>query len=515
MIPRSSCNPKRKGQQQKKKLCGSNPSRRRRTAAATEDADADAVVVVVKTKASSSASVRLLKIVPLQLLMLMLAFFSPLSCPRLLGAQALRVPNSFGRLRGRQPRNPHRPHPILHGDSSTAAAARGAMAASSSAGITTATTAASASPPTRPWTSSPTSTPTSTEQGAAAASDASDADASDAKDAADGAIGRPVAADPAAHVRAKKQELLHLLLLELPEGRRRRGHGPTDAQQATDPFREESDGAAIPYDPPRAQQHGHYWERVAACINELEALYVCPPQTVDFFNFAVAGAWDHALCTRHVQVRAAVGGNAAAAGDTASSNNKEAWKTTDSVLRIEGIAQEIRAVGRNATVRTSVSWWLQEEELEPRPASRDDADTPPPAAAAGAAIPDQCIRRSCCSGTFDIVADARMSPSGSSRQHWSVVDRVLELGRGSDVPPNVPQLVRMLQRHTPLSLFDPDGAAMDTTYLDADVRIVRYTGMSRLEGVRDVFVRRYNEHQREEDAGRDPHDNDDNTNENQ
>ena len=67
-------------------------------------------------------------------------------------------------------------------------------------------------------------------------------------------------------------------------------------------------------------------------------------------------------------------------------------------------------------------------------------------------------------------------------------DHVLELATGSQVPSDVQALVGILHRAMPKELFDPSDHAIDTTYLDADLRIVRYTG--KMEGVRDIFIRR-------------------------
>ena len=41
----------------------------------------------------------------------------------------------------------------------------------------------------------------------------------------------------------------------------------------------------------------------------------------------------------------------------------------------------------------------------------------------------------------------------------------------------------------PKEMFDPNDHAMDTTYLDTDLRIVRMTG-PRFEGIRGIFIRR-------------------------
>ena len=68
-------------------------------------------------------------------------------------------------------------------------------------------------------------------------------------------------------------------------------------------------------------------------------------------------------------------------------------------------------------------------------------------------------------------------------------DHKIHLALGSKVPPDVPALVGMIHRTMPLELFDPSDHAMDTTYLDGELRIVRLTG-PRWEGVRHIFRRR-------------------------
>jgi PAP_fibrillin len=95
-----------------------------------------------------------------------------------------------------------------------------------------------------------------------------------------------------------------------------------------------------------------------------------------------------------------------------------------------------------------------------------------------------------CTGTFSVECTSSMSPTVSgARMALTLTDHVLRLGPGSAVPDNVPELVAHVRRSMPVELFDPSHHAMDTTYLDGTVRIVRYTGSARLEGVRDIFVR--------------------------
>lgn len=69
-----------------------------------------------------------------------------------------------------------------------------------------------------------------------------------------------------------------------------------------------------------------------------------------------------------------------------------------------------------------------------------------------------------------------------------VDEHVMELARGSKLPENVPAVVGTLSRVMPAEMFDPSEHAMDTTYLDGDLRIVRMTG-PKFEGNRDIFIR--------------------------
>mmetsp|Transcript_47337 Transcript_47337/g.71652 ORF Transcript_47337/g.71652 Transcript_47337/m.71652 type:complete len:84 (-) Transcript_47337:288-539(-) len=68
-------------------------------------------------------------------------------------------------------------------------------------------------------------------------------------------------------------------------------------------------------------------------------------------------------------------------------------------------------------------------------------------------------------------------------------DHVIKLARGSKLPSDVEGLVGMIHRAMPKEMFDPNGLAIDTTYIDGDLRIVRMSG-SRHEGVRDILIRR-------------------------
>ena len=68
-------------------------------------------------------------------------------------------------------------------------------------------------------------------------------------------------------------------------------------------------------------------------------------------------------------------------------------------------------------------------------------------------------------------------------------DLKIELSKGSVVPNDTQELVGLIHRAMPTELFDSTDLAMDTTYLDTDIKIVRFTG-ARHEGVRNIFMRK-------------------------
>jgi hypothetical protein len=70
----------------------------------------------------------------------------------------------------------------------------------------------------------------------------------------------------------------------------------------------------------------------------------------------------------------------------------------------------------------------------------------------------------------------------------NVTDRVLKV-ISRTLPDDIHGLVHKLQESIAEEFFNPCQLGVDTTYLDADLRIVRYTGSKRLEGVRNIFHR--------------------------
>lgn len=184
---------------------------------------------------------------------------------------------------------------------------------------------------------------------------------------------------------------------------------------------------------PRMTGVDEEFRQVETYVNDLEKVYQ-PAQTLDFFNFAVTGEWQLLFSTN------------------LSGGPKPNFRLLELFQKIEP-----RGLGGNVT--NIALWALAEQE--------DSAFD--------------------CTGSFSVQCTYEISQG--SRMATELEQHLLEPARGSKIPSDVPALVGMLHRSMPKELFDPSHHAMDTTYLDADLRIVRMTG-SRFEGVRGIFIRR-------------------------
>lgn len=172
---------------------------------------------------------------------------------------------------------------------------------------------------------------------------------------------------------------------------------------------------------------------VESYVNALESKYA-PPQTLDFLNLAMGGTWQLLFSTN---LRGGPRSN----------------------FRLKELVQRVEPAQLNGGVINVAQWDLAQADSE--------------------AVFD-------CSGTFSVVCKYEINQG--ARMIMELSDHKIELRSGSAVPQDVAGLVTLLHRAMPTELFDPNGHAMDTTYLDGDLRIVRMTGPS-FEGVRDVFIR--------------------------
>jgi hypothetical protein len=96
-------------------------------------------------------------------------------------------------------------------------------------------------------------------------------------------------------------------------------------------------------------------------------------------------------------------------------------------------------------------------------------------------------------GTFDMTGSFSVKCTyqihQGARMECKLEDLLLEPAKGSRIPSDVPSLVGMLHRSMPKEMFDPNHHAMDATYLDGNLKIVRLTGQH-FEGVRNIFIRK-------------------------
>jgi hypothetical protein len=183
---------------------------------------------------------------------------------------------------------------------------------------------------------------------------------------------------------------------------------------------------------PRMTGTAPEFQLVESCVNKLEEQY-SPVQTLDFLNLAMGGDWQLLFST----------------------NLARGPKPN---FRLRELFQRVETVGLVGTVINQATWDLAED------GSTFDA-----------------------TGKFSVKCSYKINQG--ARMVMDLEDHLLEPTRGSKIPKDVPALVGLLHRAMPKELFDPKDHAMDTTYLDGDLRIVRMTGPN-YEGVRDIFIRR-------------------------
>uniref|UniRef100_A0A7S2XQJ7 Plastid lipid-associated protein/fibrillin conserved domain-containing protein n=1 Tax=Attheya septentrionalis TaxID=420275 RepID=A0A7S2XQJ7_9STRA len=183
---------------------------------------------------------------------------------------------------------------------------------------------------------------------------------------------------------------------------------------------------------PRMRGEAEEFRQVESYVNLLEADYE-PALTLDFFNLAMGGEWQLLFST-----------------NLSGSVQK---------IRLRELIQRIDPKQLDGTITNIATWDLSEGE---------------------GGVFDV-------TGTFSVKCDYEIEQG--SRMKVELKDHLLEPARGSKIPQDVQGLVGLLHRAMPTELFDPNDVNIDTTYLDADLKIVRLTG-SRYEGIRNIFIRR-------------------------
>eukprot|EP00584_Thalassiosira_punctigera_P002832 CAMPEP_0172531936 /NCGR_PEP_ID=MMETSP1067-20121228/5153_1 /TAXON_ID=265564 ORGANISM="Thalassiosira punctigera, Strain Tpunct2005C2" /NCGR_SAMPLE_ID=MMETSP1067 /ASSEMBLY_ACC=CAM_ASM_000444 /LENGTH=275 /DNA_ID=CAMNT_0013316379 /DNA_START=27 /DNA_END=854 /DNA_ORIENTATION=+ len=183
---------------------------------------------------------------------------------------------------------------------------------------------------------------------------------------------------------------------------------------------------------PRMTGQDEEYRAVEFYVNMLENKYA-PVQTIDFLNLAMAGDWQLLFSTNLM----------------GRPNRK---------LRLRELVQKIEPDRFGGSVTNSAQWDYAEDGM-----------------------------------TFDATGQFAVKCSYAINQGARMVveldEHEVRPAKGSKIPRDVPELVGLLHRAIPKEIFDPNGHAMDTTYLDADLRIARLTGPNH-EGVRNIFMRK-------------------------
>jgi len=169
-------------------------------------------------------------------------------------------------------------------------------------------------------------------------------------------------------------------------------------------------------------------------VNSLESEYK-PPQTLSFLNLMMEGDWQLLFSTNLLS------------------------PPNPARFRLREVLQKIRCDNLKGKVSNVVTWDLSET---------SDANF-------------------LSFGSFEVLCSYTINQG--ARMVLSLDNHIMRPQAGTPIPRDLPGLVGLIHRAMPKEMFDPAEHAADTTYIDGDFRIVRYTG-PRLEGVRDIFVRK-------------------------
>lgn len=180
---------------------------------------------------------------------------------------------------------------------------------------------------------------------------------------------------------------------------------------------------------PRMTGTEEEFRKVESYINALEDKFL-PPQTLGFLNLAMAGDWQFLFTSNQLG-------------------------RPSPLLRLTELVQTVGVQGLKGKLVNSATWALIEEN------------------AFGTFSSEL---------SYDINQGARITLDEE-------LDLKIELTKGSDVPSDPEGLVGLIHRAMPTEMFDASELALDTTYVDTDLRIVRFTG-KRHEGVRNIFMRK-------------------------
>jgi hypothetical protein len=168
-------------------------------------------------------------------------------------------------------------------------------------------------------------------------------------------------------------------------------------------------------------------------VNAIEAKYV-QPQTLGFLNMAIAGEWQFLFTTNQL-------------GNPSPS------------LRLSELVQTVSVNDLEGKVVNSAKWDMLDQ------GSTFDVG-----------------------GTFTAALDYNIN-EGARMTLNDDLKLQINLRKGSKMPSDKEKMVALIKRAIPDEMFDSSNLALDTTYVDTDLRIIRYTG-NRHEAVRNIFIRK-------------------------
>lgn len=186
---------------------------------------------------------------------------------------------------------------------------------------------------------------------------------------------------------------------------------------------------------PRMRGTTEEFRLVETYVNTLEERFVAP-QTLDFLNLAMMGEWQFLFTTNQL-------------------------KRPSPSLRLTELTQTLETDGLRGIISNQATWAFSED---------------------GDSLNFDVSGLFCAETSYIINQGARITVNDDHNLS-------INLAKGSSVPKDTQRLVGLIHRAMPTEMFDPSNLAMDTTYLDPDLRIVRFTGV-RHEGVRHIFIRK-------------------------
>ena len=203
---------------------------------------------------------------------------------------------------------------------------------------------------------------------------------------------------------------------------------------------------------PSMTGQNHEYRRVETLVNTLESQYQ-PIQTLEFLNLMQQGEWQLLFSTNLVN-RPFV---------------------SPLVFRMRELYHVMECNQLVGNLTAHVVWDLAEDNKNNNNNNNDVGTT--------ITTTTPCFD---CTGSFVVKSSYEILQG--SRVAMTLQQHILQ-PKGQRLPQDCQGVVGYLYRVLPTQVFDPSHHSIDTTYLDGNLKIWRYTG-PQYEGVRDIWIRR-------------------------